>query len=96
MLIKKWMPAIGLIIISGLYLYRPQRLGDILVWISIGVLAIIPISLLVLYLSYIYYKTKEAKEEGGWLIAIITFIGLILFFALVLLMGSNSDKSILP
>ena len=84
---------IGWAIIIGLLLFRPKWVG---IGFGIGFLGTILLALLVLYFRFIFLRAREAKREGGWLIAILTALGVMIFVALWFLLGFHMDKSHLP
>jgi hypothetical protein len=84
---------IGWAIIIGLLLFRPKWVG---IGFGIGFLGTILLALLVLYFRFIFLRAREAKREGGWLIAILTALGVMIFVALWFLLGFHVEKSHLP
>jgi len=91
--IKIAVPVIGWIAIIGLLFYRPQWVG---MGLGIGFLGTILLSLLVLYFGFVFLKAREAKRQGGWLLAILTALGVIIFIALWFLLGFHVEKIHLP
>jgi hypothetical protein len=81
---------IGWAIIIGLLLFRPKWVG---IGFGIGFLGTILLALLVLYFRFVFLRAREAKREGGWLIAILTALGVIIFVALWFLLGFHVEKS---
>ena len=91
--IKIAVPVIGWIAIIGLLFYRPQWVG---MGLGIGFLGTILLSLLVLYFGFVFLKAREAKRQGGWLLAILTALGVMIFIALWFLLGFHVEKIHLP
>jgi uncharacterized membrane protein len=83
----------GWAIIIGLLLFRPKWVG---LGFGIGFLGTIFLALLFLYFRFIFIRAREAKREGGWLIAILTALGVMIFVALWFLLGFHVEKSHLP
>jgi hypothetical protein len=50
----------------------------------------------VLYFGFVFLRAKEAKREGGWLVAILTAIGVMIFIVLWFLLGFHVEKGHLP
>ncbi|KPK30410.1 MAG: hypothetical protein AMK69_03230 [Nitrospira bacterium SG8_3] len=84
---------IGWAVIIGLLLFRPKWVG---IGFGIGFLGTILLALLVLYFRFVFLRAREAKREGGWLIAILTALGVMIFVALWLLLGFHLEKGHLP
>ena len=87
------MPVIGWATVIGLLLYRPKWVG---IGFGIGFLGTILLALLVLFFGFVFLKGREAKREGGWLLAILTALGVMIFIALWFLLGFHVEKSHLP
>ena len=92
-LIKEGLAVIGWAVIIGVFLYRPKWIG---IAFGIGFLGWVCLAFLFLYVGFIFFKAKEAKEEGGWLFAILNAVGLAVFIALWFLLGFHIDKRYLP
>lgn len=84
---------IGWAIIIGLLLFRPKWVG---IGFGIGFLGTILLALLVLYFRFVFLRAREAKREGGWLIAILTALGVMIFVALWFLLGFHVEKGHFP
>jgi uncharacterized membrane protein YhhN len=84
--IKIAVPVIGWSAIIGLLLYRPK-------WVFLGTICFV---LFVLYFGFVFLRAKEAKREGGWLVAILTAIGVMIFILLWFLLGFHVEKGHLP
>ncbi|UCB48974.1 MAG: hypothetical protein JSW56_17975 [Deltaproteobacteria bacterium] len=84
---------IGWAIVIGLFIYRPKWVG---MGFGIGFLGTIFLALLVLFFGFVFLRAKEAKREGGWLLAILTALGVMIFVALWFLLGFHFEKSHLP
>ena len=91
--IKIAVPVIGWIAIIGLLLYRPKWFG---MGLGIGLLGTILLSLLVLYFVFVFLRAREARRQGGWLLAILTALGAMIFIALWFLLGFHVEKIHLP
>ncbi|MGD9031376.1 MAG: hypothetical protein PVJ69_10125 [Desulfobacteraceae bacterium] len=91
--IKIAVPVIGWATVIGLLLYRPKWVG---IGFGIGFLGTIFLALLVLFFGFVFLRAREAKREGGWLLAILTALGVIIFIALWFLLGFHVEKSHLP
>ncbi len=91
--IKIAVPLAGWAAITGLFLYRPKWVG---IGFGIGFLGTILLALLALYFGFVFIKAREAKREGGWLLAIFTALGVMIFIALWFLLGFHVEKSHLP
>ncbi len=91
--IKMAIPVIGWAAIIGLLLYRPEWFG---IGFGIGFLGTIFLALFVLYFGFVFLRAKEAKREGGWLLAILTAIGVMIFIVLWFLLGFHVEKIHLP
>jgi len=91
--IKIAVPVIAWATIIGLLLYRPKWVG---IWFGIGFLGTILFTLFVLYFGFVFLRAKEAKREGGWLVAILTAIGVMIFILLWFLLGFHVEKRHLP
>lgn len=91
--IKIGLAVIGWTIIIGAFFFRPKWVG---IAFGIGFFGWICLALLFLYVGFVFSKAKEAKEEGGWLFAILNAIGLTIFIALWFLLGFHIDKRHLP
>ncbi len=63
---------------------------------GIGFLGTIFLALVVLFFGFVFLRAKEAKREGGWLLAILTALGAMIFVALWFLLGFHFEKSHLP
>jgi hypothetical protein len=90
---KLGLAVIGWAVIIGLFLYRPKWM---VIALGIGFFGWIGLAILFLYFGFIFLKAKKAKEEGGWLFAIINAIGLMIFIALSFLLAFHVDKTNLP
>jgi hypothetical protein len=84
---------IGWAILVGLFLYRPKWVG---MGLGIGFLGTIFLALLLLFVGFVFLRAREAKREGGWLLAILTALGVMIFVALWFLLGFHVEKSHLP
>ena len=84
---------IGWATIIGLFLYRPKWVG---IGFGIGFLGTIFLALLVLFFGFVFLRAREAKREGGWLLAILAALGVMIFIALWFLLGFHVEKSHLP
>jgi hypothetical protein len=84
---------IGWAIIVALLLFRPKWVG---IGFGIGFLGTIFLAVLLLYFRFVFLRAREAKREGGWLIAILTALGIMIFVALWFLLGFHAEKSHLP
>ena len=91
--IKIAVPVIGWAAIIGLLLYRPKWVG---IGFGIGFLGTFFLALFVLYFGFVFLRAKEAKREGGWLVAILTAIGVMIFIVLWFLLGFHVEKRHLP
>ena len=91
--IKIGVPLAGWAALTGLFLYRPKWVG---IGFGIGFLGTIFLALLLLYFRFVFLRAREAKREGGWLIAILTALGVMIFVALWFLLGFHVEKSHLP
>jgi len=91
--LKTGVVIIGWAAVIGLLLYRPIWVGA---GFAIGLFGSIFLALLVLYFGFVFLKAKEAKREGGWLLAILTAIGVMIFIALWFLLGFHVEKRHLP
>ena len=87
------MPVIGWAAVIGLLLYRPKWVG---IGLGIGFLGTILLSLIMLFFGFVFLRAREAKREGGWLLAILTALGVMIFIALWFLLGFHVEKSHLP
>lgn len=91
--IKIAVAVIGWATIIGLLLYRPKWVG---IGFGIGFLGTIFFTLFVLYFGFVFLRAKEAKREGGWLVAILTAIGVMIFIVLWFLLGFHVEKRHFP
>ena len=91
--IKIAVPVIGWATIIGLLFYRPKWVG---IGFGIGFLGTILLSLLVLYFGFVFLRAREARREGGWLLAILTALGVMILIALWFLLGFHVEKTHLP
>jgi hypothetical protein len=91
--IKIGVPLVGWAAIIGFLLYRPKWVG---IGFGIGFLGTILLALLALYSGFVFLRAREAKREGGWLLAILTALGVMFFIALWFLLGFHVEKSHLP
>jgi hypothetical protein len=85
--------AIGWVVIIALLLFRAKWVE---IGFGIGFLGTICLALLVLYFRFVFLRAREAKQDGGWLIAILTALGVMIFVALWFLLGFHVEKSHLP
>jgi hypothetical protein len=88
--IKIAVPVIGWATVIGLLLYRPKWVG---IGFGIGFLGTIFLALLALFFGFVFIRAREAKREGGWLLAILTALGVMIFIALWFLLGFHVEKS---
>ena len=91
--IKIAIPLIGWATIIGLLLYRPKWVG---MGFGIGLLGTILFTLFLLFFGFVFLRVREAKREGGWLIAILTAIGVMIFIVLWFLLGFHVEERHLP
>ena len=67
--------------------------GKLIGILFVGWMAFLFVSL---YVLTIFFKASEVKREKGWFYAIVTGIGLTVFFVFWFLYASSMDKRMLP
>jgi hypothetical protein len=91
--LKVAVSVIGWATIVGLLLFRPEWVG---IGFGLGFLGTIFLALLLLYFRFVFLRAREAKREGGWLMAILTALGVMIFVALCFLLGFHVEESHFP
>lgn len=86
---QRVMPFVGWALAIWVFFFRPK-------WFAVAILGYSVALLLTVFGAFVFMKAKEAKEERGWLYAILTAIGFILFLGVWYFITAHMDKRHLP